>query len=109
MERQRFQFLSNFMSKGHQSSHNENAATAWRQHNAEWWSEMKRKNKSEKMRTVPNKATENDDEAAGRLHLMELHRIIAAAVEGHNNKKQVAYHALQKKLFFFDVLINIEN
>jgi hypothetical protein len=39
---------------------------------------------------------------------MELHRIIAAAVEGHNNKKQVAYRAVQK-LFFFDVLINIEN
>jgi hypothetical protein len=27
---------------------------------------------------------------------MELHRIIAAAVEGHNNIKQVAYRALQK-------------
>jgi hypothetical protein len=53
------------MSKGHRSSHNENAATAWRQHNADWWSEMKRKNKSEKMKTVPNEATENDDEAAG--------------------------------------------
>jgi hypothetical protein len=64
-EHQRFQFLSNFMSKGHRSSHNENAATAWRQRNADWWSEMKRKNKSEKMRTVSNKATENDDEAAG--------------------------------------------
>jgi hypothetical protein len=62
---QRFQFLSNFMSKGHQSNHNENAATAWRQCNADWWSEMKRKNKSEKMRTVSNEATENDDEAAG--------------------------------------------
>ena len=84
------------MSKGHRSSHNENAATAWRQHNADWWSEMKRKNKSEKMRTVANKATENDDEAAGRLHPMELHHIIAAAVEGHNNKKQVAYCALRK-------------
>jgi hypothetical protein len=43
LERQLFQFLSNFMSKGHRSSHNENAATAWRQHNADWWSEMKRK------------------------------------------------------------------
>ena len=37
------------------------------------------------MRTVSKEATENDDEAAGRLHPMELHRIIAAAVEGHNN------------------------
>jgi hypothetical protein len=46
------------------------------------------------MRTVSKEATENDDEAAGRLHPMELHRIIAAAVEGHNNKKQVAYRAL---------------
>ncbi len=53
------------MSKGHQSSHNEYAATAWRQCNADRWSEMKRKNKSEKMRTVSNEATDNDDEAAG--------------------------------------------
>ena len=43
IERQRFRFLSNFMSKGNRSSHNEIAATAWRQRNADWWSEMKKK------------------------------------------------------------------
>ena len=43
IERQRFHFLSNFMSKGNRSSHNEIAATAWRQRNADWWSEMKKK------------------------------------------------------------------
>lgn len=42
IERQRFHFLSNFMSKGNRSSHNEIAATAWRQRNADWWSEMKK-------------------------------------------------------------------
>ncbi len=41
IERQRFCFLSNFMSKGHPSSRNEIAATAWQQHNANWWSEIK--------------------------------------------------------------------
>ncbi len=60
------------------------------------------------MRTVSNKATENDDEAAGQLHPMELHRIIAAAVEGHNNKNKLLT-VRYKKMFFFDVLINIEN
>jgi hypothetical protein len=42
IERQRFRFLSNFMSKGNQSNHNEIAATAWWQRNADWWSEMKK-------------------------------------------------------------------
>jgi hypothetical protein len=44
IERQRYRFLSNFMSKGYCSSHNE-TATAWRQRNADWWSDIK-KNKS---------------------------------------------------------------
>jgi hypothetical protein len=30
------------MPKGHQSSHNETAASAWRQQNADWWSEIKK-------------------------------------------------------------------
>ncbi len=37
IERQRFRFVSNFMSKGNRSNHNEIAATAWRQRNADWW------------------------------------------------------------------------
>ena len=35
---------SNFMTKGYRSSHNETAASAWRQRNADWWSEMKKTN-----------------------------------------------------------------
>ena len=31
IERQRFRVLSNFMTKGYMSSHNETAASAWRQ------------------------------------------------------------------------------
>jgi hypothetical protein len=31
------------MTKGYQSSHNETAASAWQQQNADWWSEMKKK------------------------------------------------------------------
>ena len=30
------------MSKGNRSNHNEIAATAWRQRNADWWSEIKK-------------------------------------------------------------------
>ncbi len=32
------------MMKGYYSSHNETAASAWRQQNADWWSEMKKTN-----------------------------------------------------------------
>jgi hypothetical protein len=46
IERQFVHVLSNFIMKGYQSSHNETAASAWRQQNADWWSEMK-KNKSQ--------------------------------------------------------------
>jgi hypothetical protein len=42
IEHQCFCFLSNFMTKGHQSSNNETAASAWRQQNADWWSEIKK-------------------------------------------------------------------
>ena len=44
IERQRFRVLSNFMAKRYRSSHNETAASAWRQRNADWWSEMKKTN-----------------------------------------------------------------
>jgi hypothetical protein len=43
IERQPFYVLSNFMTKGYQSSHNETAASAWRQQNADWRSEIKKK------------------------------------------------------------------
>jgi hypothetical protein len=45
-EHQHFCVLSNFMTKGYWSSHNETAASAWQQRNADWWSEIK-KNKSQ--------------------------------------------------------------
>jgi hypothetical protein len=32
------------MTKKYWSSHNETAASAWRQQNADWWSEMKKTN-----------------------------------------------------------------
>ncbi len=38
IELQRFRVLSNFIMKGYQSSHNETAASAWQQQNADWWS-----------------------------------------------------------------------
>lgn len=56
IERQRFHFLSNFMSKGNRSSHNEIAATAWRQRNADWWSEMKKK----KISNIDNRNKSNN-------------------------------------------------
>ncbi len=36
IECQRFCVLSNFMTKGYWSSHNETAASAWQQQNADW-------------------------------------------------------------------------
>jgi hypothetical protein len=66
IERQRFCFLSNFMSKGHQSSHNKTAATAWCQRNTDWWSEMKTaKHDTSPLAKAMDKATDLDDEAAG--------------------------------------------
>jgi hypothetical protein len=44
IECQPFCVLLNFMAKGHQSSHNETAACAWPQQNADWWSEIKKTN-----------------------------------------------------------------
>jgi hypothetical protein len=43
-ECQRFCVLSNFMTKGHRSSHNKTAASAWHQRNTDWWSEIKKTN-----------------------------------------------------------------
>jgi hypothetical protein len=61
-----FCFLSNFMSKGHQSSHNETTATAWRQRNTDWWSEMKMaKHETSPLSKAMDKATDLDDKAAG--------------------------------------------
>jgi hypothetical protein len=70
------------MSKGHQNSHNETAATAWHQCNANWWSEIK----TTKSHNSPlkNKAMEEiDNKAAGQLSSMELFCITAAALEGY--------------------------
>jgi hypothetical protein len=44
IECQHFCVLSNFMTKGYRSSHNVTAASAWRQQNGDWWSEMKKTN-----------------------------------------------------------------
>ncbi len=61
-ERQHFHFLSNFTSKGHQSSHNKTASTAWRQRNTNWWSEMKTaKHDTSPLAKEMHKATDLDD------------------------------------------------
>jgi hypothetical protein len=44
IQHQRFCVLSIFMTKGYWSSHNETAAPAWGQQNADWWSEIKKTN-----------------------------------------------------------------
>ena len=44
IERQRFCVLSNFMTKRYWSNHNETAASAWQQRNADWWSDIKKTN-----------------------------------------------------------------
>ncbi len=44
IEPQHFRVFSNIILKGYQSSHNETAASAWQQQNADWWSEMKKTN-----------------------------------------------------------------
>jgi hypothetical protein len=98
IERQRFCLLSNFMKKGHRSSHNETAASAWHQQNADWWSEIK--NKNHDTHDPANSATtsggvmDTDDEASGQLRSTDLHCLVAAALEGHE-KQPTAYHALR--------------
>jgi hypothetical protein len=94
IERQRYCFLSKFMSKGHQSSHNKTAATAWCQRNAGWWSEMKTaKHDTSLFAKAMDKATNLDDEAAGQLSSTDLYHITMAALEDHV-KQCLAYHAL---------------
>jgi hypothetical protein len=79
-------------------SHNEIAASAWRQRNADWWSEMKKTNHNthhpEHSLTNRCGTMDTDDEAAGRLRSTDLHRIVVAALEGHE-KKPLHYHALR--------------
>jgi hypothetical protein len=90
-----FRFLSNFMSKGHHSSHNKTAATAWRQCNTNWWSEMKTaKHDTSPVAKAMDKATYLDDKAAGELSSTDSYRITTAALEG-DVKRRLAYHALK--------------
>jgi hypothetical protein len=69
IERRRFCVLFNFMTKGYRSSHNETAASAWRQQNADWWSEMKKTNHNthHPKKSLTNRCgtMDTDDEAAG--------------------------------------------
>jgi hypothetical protein len=93
-----FCVLADFMTKGYRSSHNETAASPWRQQNADWWSEIKKMNHNthhpEKSPTNRCGTMYMDDEAAGQLRSTDLHRIIVAALEGHE-KQPTAYHALR--------------
>jgi hypothetical protein len=57
IERQRFRVLSNFITKGYQSSHNETAASAWQQQNADWWSEMKKTKQNNNTHHLENSPT----------------------------------------------------
>ncbi len=85
IERQRFWVLSHFMTEEYRSSHNETAASAWQQQNADWWSEMKKTNHNthhpENSPTNRCGTMDTDDEAAGRLKSTNLHCIIVAALE----------------------------
>ncbi len=98
IKRQGFFVLSNFMTKEYWSSCNETAASAWRQQNADWWSEMKKTNHNthhpENSSTNRCGTMDTDDEAAGRLGSTDLHCIIVAALEGHE-KQPIHYHALR--------------
>ena len=94
------------MTKGYRSRHDEIAASAWRQRNADWWSEMKKTNHTtHHPESFPSNrcgTMDTDDEAAERLRSTDLHRIIVAALEGHE-KKPIYYHALRKKIYLSDV------
>jgi len=94
IERQRYRFLSNFISKGYRSSHNETAATAWRQRNADWWLDIKKtkqNNSTSAKSTTPIDQTKHlDGEAADKLSYSDLHHIITAILEG-GYKQQQAY------------------
>jgi hypothetical protein len=67
------------MSKGHQSSHNKTAATAWHQRNTDWWSEMKMaKHDTSPLAKAMDNATDLDDEAAGQLSSTNLYLITSS-------------------------------
>jgi hypothetical protein len=87
IKHQRFYVVSNFMTKGHQSSHNETAASAWRQQNADWWSDIKKTNHNthhpENFLTTRCGMMDAGDKAAGRLRSTYLHCVVAAALDGH--------------------------
>jgi hypothetical protein len=90
IERQCFCVLSNFMTTGYRSSHNETSASAWRQQNADWWSEIKKTNHDTHH---PKKSPTNRcgmmgmyNEAAGWVRSTDLHHIIVAALEGHEKQ-----------------------
>ncbi len=86
------------MTKGYWSSHDETAASAWQQRNADWWSEMKKTNHNthhpENFPTNRCSIMDTADEATGRLRSTDLHRIIVAALKGHE-KQPIHYHALR--------------
>jgi hypothetical protein len=86
------------MTKVYQSSHNETAASAWQQQNADWWSETKKtyhdNHHPENFPTNKCGTMDTDDEAAGQLRSTDLHCIIVAALEGHE-KQPTANHALR--------------
>ncbi len=98
IKHQRFCLLSNFLTKGYQSSHNETAASAWQQQNTYWWLEMKKANHNihhpENSSTNTCGPMDTDDEAIGWLQSTDLHCIIVAALEGWE-KKPVQYHVLR--------------
>jgi hypothetical protein len=88
------------MTKGYQSSHDETAASAWQQQNAESWLEKKKTNHNahqpENSPTNRCGTMDTDDEAAGRLKSTDLHCIIVAALEGYE-KQPIHYHTLRIK------------
>jgi hypothetical protein len=89
-----------FYYEGYRSSHNETAASAWRQENTDWWSKMKNTNHNthhtENSPTNRCGTMDTDDEAAGRLRSTDLHCIIISALTGHE-KQPIHFHALRNK------------
>ncbi len=73
------------MTKGHQSSHNETAVSAWHQQNADRWSEIKNHDTHHPAHsaTTNGGVMDMDDEEAGQLRSTDLHHLVAAALEGH--------------------------
>jgi hypothetical protein len=84
------------MTKGHWSSHNETAASAWRQQNNDWWSETKKKNHAthhpENSPTTRCGMMDTDDEAAGRLRSTDLHHILLQHLMDAKSNHLLAIH-----------------